>query len=292
VIRYGSLTKAQLEALIDAHDAGWRIKARERTRAIVETGAFEEASSIWGDIKPVFMVLQHYKCVFCERMLGGALAGSTEHDVEHYRPKSAVRAWPYSSRKPKLSYNFPTGGAFTAGYYWLAYEPENYAAACKPCNTARKSSYFPILGLRGAPHDDVASLNAAETPLLLFPHGPNGDDPSDYITFEGIVAIPRHVSGVMHQRAAVTIDFFSLNDREEILADRFRTIREIFLALECSATNPDPQRRAQALVEIDDMTSDGAPQAACARAYLALASSDATKAWTIFIDARNYLKRS
>lgn len=290
MIRYERLTRGQLEALIDAHNAAWRTKARVRADAIAAAGAFLEEASIWGEIKPVFMALQHNKCVFCERLLGGALAGSVEQDVEHFRPKRKVRAWPYPGRKPKISYNFATGASWAAGYYWLAYDLENYAAACKPCNTARKANHFPILGSRGAPGADIATLNAAETPLLLFPHGEHGDDPAEYLHFEGILAVPKHAACVQHQRARVTIDFFSLNDREEIRADRFRVIQSLFFALRTSQRDPDPEIRAAAARTIGDMISDAAPQAACARAYLAVAQTNPQQAWDRFNEAERYLK--
>lgn len=38
MIRYGPPTRTALEALVDAHDAGWRTRAAERTLAIVKAG--------------------------------------------------------------------------------------------------------------------------------------------------------------------------------------------------------------------------------------------------------------
>lgn len=87
----------------------------------------------------------------------------------------------------------------------------------------------------------------------------------------------------------VTIDFFSLNDREELLADRARVIRELFKAMRLTA-DADPAIRATAERDILAITSDIAPQAACARAYLALAKSDPQKAWEIYRDIELYLK--
>ncbi|CAN7769559.1 hypothetical protein LJR245_007465 [Rhizobium leguminosarum] len=291
MIRYAVLSKAELEARVDAVDAGWRTRAAGRRDAFIAAGKFNEESSIWSDVKTVFMDLQYDKCVFCERVLGGKLARKSEHDVEHFRPKGRVMNWPYPSRMPKLIYTFSTGLPNSTGYYWLAYDVENYACACKGCNSDRKRDYFPILGPRGAAVAAIAALNASEIPLLLFPHGSLGDDPQDYITFEGVIAKPLHQAGLPQQRAQVTIDFFSLNDREELLADRARVIRELFKTIRLT-DDPDPQMQAAARRDIDTIISNVSPQAACARAYLSLAKSDPQKAWEIYLDVQRYLKPS
>lgn len=283
------LTRAQLEARIDAHDAGWRGRASIRTAAFVAASKFAEEASIWSDVKPVYMTLQYNKCVYCERVLGGELTGKSEHDVEHFRPKGRVMKWPYPSRKPKVSYDFDTGVGSGAGYYWLAYDVGNYACACKGCNSDRKRDYFPILGVRGAATHTITALNAAEIPLLLFPCGVDGDNPDAYITFTGVIAQVHPAStGVARQRAHVTIDFFSLNDREELLADRARVIRELAKAMRQLA-DPDLAWQARAQRDIDVILSDASPQAACARAYLALAKADPQKAWEIYFDIDRYL---
>nr|WP_294812239.1 hypothetical protein [uncultured Sphingomonas sp.] len=103
-----------------------------------------------------------------------------------------------------------SSGAADSGYYWLAYDFENYAAACKPCNSTQKSSYFPIAGKRGKATDSIAQLDPSESPLLIFPLK---EDPSALITFRGIVAMPVHAHGPDHLRAMVTISHFKLNIR-------------------------------------------------------------------------------
>ncbi|KXG84234.1 hypothetical protein ATO67_14705 [Agrobacterium bohemicum] len=289
MIRYAVLSKAELEARVDAVDAGWRTRAATRRNAFIAAGKFQEDASIWSDVKTVFMDLQHDKCVFCERVLGGKLTGKSEHDVEHFRPKGRVTNWPYPKRTPKLTYAFGTGVPSNTGYYWLAYDVENYACACKGCNSDRKRDYFPILGPRGVATTDIATLNASETPLLLFPHGSLGDNPELFITFEGVIAKPIHATGLEKIRAQVTIDFFSLNDREELLADRARVIRELFKTIRLTS-DQDPAVQSAAYRDIDTITSNLSPQAACARAYLALAKTTPQKAWEIYLDVDRYLK--
>ena len=284
------LARADLEARIDARAPAWRAEAAKRTATFLTAGRFAEPNgSIWSDIKPVYMQLQYNKCIYCERVLGAELTGKAEHDVEHFRPKGQVKTWPYASRKPSVSYAFPTGTPNQTGYYWLAYDIENYACSCKGCNSDRKRDYFPILGPRAAAPTDIVSLNKAEQPLLLFPSGTIGDDPARFITFLGVVAqVHPAAKGVDRLRAQVTIDFFSLNDREELLADRARVIRELASKMR-QLQDKDPAWRAAAQQDLEQILSDASPQAACARAYAELVKTDVQKAWEIYQDVQRYL---
>lgn len=290
VIRYQPLLKREdLQALIDKHKPGWGMRADERKAEFDKAHKFAENSSIWSEVKPVYMALQYNKCIYCERVLGAELTGKSEHDVEHFRPKGRVLKWPYPSRKPRVSYDYDTGPGSATGYYWLAYDIENYACSCKGCNSDRKRDYFPILSTRGGATMTITELNSSESPLLLFPFGANGDDPDAFITFTGVLAqVHPTARKDDRNRAQVTIDFFSLNDREELLADRARVIREIFKTIRLSQ-DPDPAMRASAERDIKIMTSDASPQAACARAYLALARAEPQKAWEIYVDIERYL---
>ena len=113
MIRY-PITLAELEALVDAASPGWRAKAATRTAGFSAAGRYEEASSIWSQVKSAFMKLQHNKCAYCERALAAIdHGGSIEHDLEHFRPKSSVVIWPGGNE-----FAFPTGAASSAGYFW------------------------------------------------------------------------------------------------------------------------------------------------------------------------------
>ena len=290
MIRYGPLTRQQIEDLIDRHDPTWRAKAADRTKILEHEGRYLDGPPDWGDVKLVFMRLQNFKCAFCERPLARAFAGSIEHDVEHFRPKGSIKAWPRKTRGRTSDYDFNTGDASASGYHWLAFEVENYATACKPCNTIRKSNCFPIEQQRGKPNADIRSLNASEQPLLIFPIGEIDDDPSDLITFEGIVAVPRHKRGRKHRRARITIDFFALNEREELWEDRFRAIALVYMAMEVLHSNPDPTKQAAARRRLGDAVSDNSPHASCARAFLATMTADYAKAWTYYTYAEAALR--
>src|SRR5215203_5760547 len=94
MIRY-SVTEADLRNAIQAAAATWLAEADRRTAAFKKKRRyFEPPNPTWSAIKGVYMKLQHNKCAYCERRLEGPEYGRVEHDVEHFRPKNAVKVWP------------------------------------------------------------------------------------------------------------------------------------------------------------------------------------------------------
>ena len=80
--------------LADRVDPKWRTRAAKRTARFKKGGRFAEKSSIWSEVKPLYMTLQgENKCVYCERKFGSVEASTVEHDLEHFRPKSHVDDW-------------------------------------------------------------------------------------------------------------------------------------------------------------------------------------------------------
>jgi hypothetical protein len=227
MIRYPDAL-VDLDAAIELEAKGWLQKALDRTDKYAVLGQYTEEHTeadgtktklapFWGDVKPVFMVRQSNKCLYCEKKLEGK--APIECDLEHFRPKSNVRAWP--PKKSSLRYNFPLGNVPPKGYYLLAYHLLNYGAACKTCNSPYKSDYFPVAAARVVGQRDPAAY-LAEEPYLVYPLGLLDEDPEDLIAFEGARAIPRHdaVADVRKwRRGRVMIDFFGLN-RDGLLADR------------------------------------------------------------------------
>lgn len=284
------ITDADLLNRIDGENATWRARAQARTAEFVANGAYQDRGNFWSDIKLVFMRLQNFKCVFCERPLAREAVGVIEHDVEHFRPKGRVTAWP-KARGP--TYGFSTGGPAPNGYFWLAYDPLNYATACKPCNSTLKSDAFPIAGsARGAVGATPAQLLATEKPFLIYPIGSSDDDPEDLITFEGISAKPKVRSGHRKRRAEVTIDFFRLNTREELWHERFHVIRAMFDAYDITQTSAfSVDRQGEASDTLKSMTHARSPHASCARRFLELLNTDRTAAWNIYTSAKAYLSQ-
>ncbi|TFH89246.1 hypothetical protein [Vibrio ouci] len=142
----------------------------------------------WGKYKHHFMTAQSRKCGYCEMPL------SDYGDVEHYRPKSVVddidsegsereALMNVSGRKFKKSCKY--------GYWWLAYDWDNYLLSCKLCNQPWKRALFPIQGGRiGNDNDDSEyphkspQRGAIETPLLLNPYDVR--DLSEHIKFNSV----------------------------------------------------------------------------------------------------------
>jgi hypothetical protein len=263
--------------------------AEERTERFRGTGRYEETSPVWNRIKPVYMSLQHGKCAYCERRLAAEnFGGAIEHDMEHYRPKGAVPAWPSAgiARDRKISYRFATGEAFPEGYFLLAYHIFNYATACKKCNSPLKANYFPIAGER-AQGDDPATLKT-ERPFLLYPLGDLDEDPEEVLTFDGINPVPRMRRGARWRRARVIIDFFELDQREELLRERAEKIVAVFLALEILQSGREENRELAGRA-IETLLSPSSAHVNCGRAFRALYQADRDRAEEIVRKAQSYL---
>jgi hypothetical protein len=287
VIRY-PVTLDELRARIEAVAPGWLAEAARRTEGFRHAGRYEEKGPIWGRIKSVYAELQHHKCAYCERRLAADdFGGSIEQDMDHYRPKAGVRRWPTPeiARERRISYRFTTGDAFPEGYHLVAYHPLNYAVACKKCNSPLKSDFFPIASAR-AQGDDPATL-LGEKPFLPYPVGDLDEDPEGILTFDGVSPVPRLKRGPRWRRALVTIDFFELDNREELRRGRAETICNLHLAL-VSLRVDELREYASRYIEI--LLAPGAEHASCARAFMALYQRDRSQAEEIFRAAMGYLR--
>lgn len=281
---YYPISEADLIERIDDASATWRGLADGRTAANVAAGKLQVSDSLWSKIKPVYMKRQFDKCVYCEFPLGGR---STQ-DVEHFRPKSKISAWPNG----KAAYPYATGAAQASGYYWLAYDPLNYAASCKDCNSALKRDAFPIMAGRGAALQKVTVLNASEEPLLLFPFGDWGDNPAEYFDYDGIfVQAKSGLNAAAERRAQVTIDFFRLNKRPNLLRARHMAMGLIWSNVHLRQTAGSLHVVEDAQRTILENIIDEAPQALCARAFLDLMEKDPGRAVRLRAEARAHLQR-
>lgn len=296
MIRY-RIARDELEQRIEARAPGWLQRAQQRTDALRQLGIYQEDSSIWSEIKEVYMQLQHNKCAYCERKLEGPPYGQIEHDLEHYRPKRKVKKWPPKHWPPKamgkpqtLAYTFATGDAWDEGYYLLAYDIQNYATACKVCNSALKRNYFPIYGPRGQQSADCRTL-AAEQPLLLYPVGDvDQDDPEELLSFNGIIPVPTAADGYAAYRAQVTIDFFALQRRDHLRHERAQQIEHIWFALQQAESGQTAELRTLAAQAIERLTSPANAHASCVRAFYQLYQRDRQAAAELYMAAVDLLK--
>jgi hypothetical protein len=299
MVRY-DVSPAELEARIDTLKPAWRSTARAKTEAIRARGRYDKKldGEGWGDIKPVFMALQANKCAYCERKLSGPPYGNREHDVEHFRPKSRLRAWPDKRMHRHLvdpatgqlkKFAFPLGSAEAQGYALLAFEPLNYCTACARCNQSLKSDFFPVRGTRVMAQGNPARLKA-EKAFLLYPIGRIDDDPAGLITFAGVVPKPVARRGFKRERAEITIDFFAL-DSEDLAEERADILTKLFFPLQVLSRGPGDPDHAAALEVLRVATSARAPHSRCARAFQEAFDADPALARQYFDHANEVLRR-
>jgi hypothetical protein len=294
MIRY-PISIADIEAKINARVPGWLQRAATRTARFRDVGRYDESSPIWSEIKPVFMEIQSNKCAYCERQLEGLDAGAPEsdsatgrieHDVEHFRPKSAVKSWPDPTHHAyaDLSYPFSTGGS-SPGYHLLAYALGNYAVTCKTCNSELKGTYFPVAGKR-QPDTGDPKLLAKERPYLIYPLGTIDDDPQELIGFKGVLPIPM---GSTHRRrrGQVTIALFQLHARDGLRRERSEIIDHLFFVLLARDDFSKPQNyRDRAQESVEALTAPSARHSSCANSFVALWESNRVDAEQIGLAAR------
>jgi hypothetical protein len=161
------------------------------------------------------------KCAYCESTV--EVVATLE--VEHYRPKKAVKE--VANHK---------------GYYWLAYEWTNLLYACPKCNgTSNKGSRFPIAGMRVkeesmhngeisyAAFDIQSPILADEKPLLLNPEIDR--DLATHFAFTRNGEIEGNTI-----RGKATIDICDLNRdglikaRKQLVDDALSNLKAIILA--------------------------------------------------------------
>jgi hypothetical protein len=290
------ISRHDLEVLIEQRVPGWMQRAKKRTAGFRAKGKFSERSSIWSEVKPVYMTVQgNAKCAFCERKLESVDLGKGEQDVEHFRPKRRLSKWQLPAQLKKMGVALATPPRGKGGYYLLAYHLFNYSAACDPCNSALKRDYFPIAGkyqLKGASPESLLK----ERPLLIYPIGDFDANPEDLIKFNGIFPYAAGTSKRDRNRGLVTIEFFQLDNikRANLLLERARIIQILFIALEdLHSPHSSSSRKQLAGTIVKDARSDKAPHANCARSFCELFSRDRSEAGSIcahvtaFVDSKS-----
>jgi hypothetical protein len=280
MIRY-PYPRADIEALVKKRKPRWAKKARDRTAVFARLGGYVTSEIIsgkekklpdfWGDVKEVFMDLQFGKCLFCEMPLEVGDNTSIQWDLEHFRPKGNVRAWPLVTPGQFTSaagVKIATGDPMPEGYYLLAYHLGNYGAACKTCNSPYKSDFFPIAGNRvvgGTTPED----HSAENAFLIYPLGETAENPEDFLTFDGVEAKPRGGS----VRGELMIAFFDLN-RDGLQAARARWLRHTVWHVVRLALQGD----ADAVATLTWLLSLEAPHTNCTRCFVEVCRTDIARA--------------
>ncbi len=98
-------------------------------------------------------------------------------------------------------------------------------------------------------------------------------------------------SGHRRRRAVVTIDFFELDTREELIRGRSDVIRAIWVALRVLETNPTPADKNFAERAVATILSESSPHSNCARSFQKLYERDRAKAGLLANAALIYLEK-
>lgn len=166
------------------------------------------------------------KCAYCESRYGAVGPA----DIEHYRPKGAVK--------------LPDGTLQKPGYFWLASDWANLLPSCIDCNQARGHEYEDGPGVTGkanqfplADESKRASEPGAETredPYLL---DPTVDEPDEHLEFiDGGLVRSALGNGRECERGNETIAVVGLrrphlvDERRDCLIEVDRSIRRLVKA--------------------------------------------------------------
>jgi hypothetical protein len=183
------------------------------------TGEHFSSRELWKVAKHKKKLVAHSrkftKCAWCERHH----ATKREINVEHYRPKAEVTCW--TGSPPLVSDDPPKETFVSAGYWWLAFDWNNYSLACTSCNQTWKRNLFPVQDPRAS---YGAGMEARETPLLI-------DPMSCFRTADHFSWTPLGIMNPESPRGYATIITCGLN-RELLVAARERTARNVLAKIE------------------------------------------------------------
>ncbi|MER0396116.1 hypothetical protein ABRZ58_08450 [Vibrio vulnificus] len=150
-------------------DVNSQLWAQRVANAINKSQELDAIGTKWKSFKPNMIKVFGDKCWYSE-----APRIMTDFDVDHFRPKGAVK-------KTKKRYAKRRVGKTSQkhnGYWWLAYEAKNYRYSCIYANRPReeggKHDYFPLLNEAARVWSPNTLANhATEAPKLLDPCSPN-----------------------------------------------------------------------------------------------------------------------
>lgn len=188
-----------------------------------------------GEVKGALVEMHRGKCCYCEKRLE-----SRELQVEHFRPKGAVRQLPGDANE-------------RPGYFWLAYSWDNLFLACAACN-GKKSTTFPLEdpGQRARScHDEVA----CEAPELV---NPSEDDPRDHIYFRD--EVPCHWT----KKGWRTIEVLDLrrNDLHDLRFTYIQMVKQLRTILDYSLSNNQTDRLQEVAGALREAMREGAKYSA------------------------------
>jgi 5-methylcytosine-specific restriction endonuclease McrA len=248
------LKLAKVDDLKAAHTKIATLSDKERSDFIDN----KKNQKLWTSISPALWLLGHMKCWYSE-----AEISEGEGHVDHFRPKKAVHG---------------LKGQKHSGYWWRAFDWNNYRLAHSICNVRRKDyltdmasgkgAYFPLKD--GTVRASCLKEEINETPVLLDPVVASDCKLIAFDSYDG-AAIPRYSATDdewLHFRADQSINYYHLNDgkwntNRKDLMDGISRLCEVLIAAE-SAENKDPILCENLMNELTNYISPHQPfSAAC-----------------------------
>jgi hypothetical protein len=210
--------------------------------------------SVWSDARTWLLSLSHDKCWFSE-----AKDCFNHWDVEHYRPKKAIRQ---------------PDGSSVEGYWWLAFDWRNFRI-CGTVGNRAKGAYFPLRN--GSAYARPFGDLRYEEPALLDPADP--EDPL-LLTFnmDGEIMPRAEATAWERERVELSVtryrlDWGPLTDKRKVVwAECWRRCQVYLYERELCATDPDNavarEQAKTALRDIRAMLRDSEELSSVARACL------------------------
>lgn len=210
-------------------DVNSQLWAQRVANAINKSQELDAIGTKWKSFKPNMIKVFGDKCWYSE-----APRIMTDFDVDHFRPKGAVK-------KTKKRYAKRRVGKTSQkhnGYWWLAYEAKNYRYSCIYANRPReeggKHDYFPLLNEAARVWSPNTLANhATEAPKLLDPCSQNDVTLLSYERNPGRV-VSRYdatINPSAFSRVKESAKRYNLNSKT-IVGARKKVIKDVEQALE------------------------------------------------------------
>ena len=256
------------------------VTARSKTTKAERSEYINSQSKIWSELKPSLERLSNRKCWYCE-----SYEKRSDRVVDHFRPKNNVR----DCDPPH------------EGYWWLAFDPENYRLSCTYCNSRRsdretgevggKGDYFPV-------NDETYRVKPEglnfrrENPLLLDPCNPLD---AQLLWFkEDGRAVPKFDEDSKpwaYQRAKESIEYYNLDEQEikEARQGGYNKIKkliedgEIYFEESYQTNDPANIAFANVLQDLASLIHKNSEYSAFSRAIIA-GFRDVTRPWLDGLD--------
>ncbi len=205
-----------LSPTLTKEGVGGRLAARHVNDRHEDSTARLTFPSHWNlpDVRGLLYARHWRVCAFC----GCDLPRNDRGDVEHFRPKGKVEE-----------------DADHGGYWWLAYDLNNYLLSCSLCNRVRKRDRFPLRpGARVRTTYSQRRRLRTEGRLLLHPEW---DPVEDWLRVRWeeslcLITPQQHLSPAARKRVQLVIDFFSLNHDVRLVRERNRLRDDVLDALD------------------------------------------------------------